>query len=283
MLHITSGDIAGGNLSRAGLPGEIFVWHDILYDGPRKPGVPDDAVLLERAKFIEHVTDGGLAHEHVLSVLQHQYDVLRSAQGRSIVLWFDACLFDQSMLAHILNCLYMFGIGAELICIDSFPGIAPYNGIGQLSPEQLASVFPRKTPVTDEQSRFARRADDAFAVQDGDQFRVLAAVEHAPLEHIPAAVRRWMLERPGSGLGRLEQLALEAVQRGCTAPKEIFRYAASHDMPPQFWGDTMLWAKINGLAARTPPLVRIEGPEGRLPQWDAAAVIDQYRITAMAY
>jgi len=30
MLHITSGDIAGGSLAKADLSGEVFVWHDII-------------------------------------------------------------------------------------------------------------------------------------------------------------------------------------------------------------------------------------------------------------
>ena len=33
-LHITSGDCAGEILAKSGTPGEILVWHDILYDGP---------------------------------------------------------------------------------------------------------------------------------------------------------------------------------------------------------------------------------------------------------
>lgn len=32
---MTSGDCAGELLEKSGLPGEVFVWHDILYDGPR--------------------------------------------------------------------------------------------------------------------------------------------------------------------------------------------------------------------------------------------------------
>ena len=39
-LHITSGDCAGGSLVKAGLPGDVFVWHDILYDGPGIPAGP---------------------------------------------------------------------------------------------------------------------------------------------------------------------------------------------------------------------------------------------------
>ena len=34
ILHITSGDSVGGSLAKAGLAGEILVWHDILYEGP---------------------------------------------------------------------------------------------------------------------------------------------------------------------------------------------------------------------------------------------------------
>lgn len=32
LLHITSGDIAGESLKRSGVDGEVFVWHDILYE-----------------------------------------------------------------------------------------------------------------------------------------------------------------------------------------------------------------------------------------------------------
>ena len=44
-LHITSGDCAGDSLAKSGISGEVFIWHDILYDGPRNPGWPDDDIL----------------------------------------------------------------------------------------------------------------------------------------------------------------------------------------------------------------------------------------------
>ena len=106
MVHITSGDIAGGSLMKSGLPGEVFVWHDILYDGPRSPGWPDENTLNARALFIEHTTAGGLNREYVLETLRNQYQKIGEPTSRErIVLWFDACLFDQSMLVHILTCL----------------------------------------------------------------------------------------------------------------------------------------------------------------------------------
>ena len=48
-LHITSGDCSGDILAKSGIKGEVFVWHDILYDGPRDPGWPDDATLNSRS------------------------------------------------------------------------------------------------------------------------------------------------------------------------------------------------------------------------------------------
>jgi hypothetical protein len=82
-------------------------------------------------------------------------------------------------------------------------------------------------------------------------------------------------------LGRLERLALAAVRDGCERPDKIFASVAAADKPPQFWGDTALWAKINGLATRVPPLVRIEGPADRLPQWESDLSLKDFRIIAL--
>ena len=284
-LHITSGDSAGGSLGKTGLPGDVFVWHDIMYDGPRNPGWPDEGILNARAAFLQEATAGGLDRVRVLETLRKQYRRLASAATREhIVLWFDACLFDQSMLAHILTCLRLKdAANVELLCVDAFPGIEPFHGLGQLQPEQLASLFGRRLEVTGEQFRFAKVVDKAFAAQDAALFAELSKIPEAPLPWVPAAVARWMREQPdpGNGLGRLEYLALAAIRDGKETPGSIFKSVASADTPPQFWGDTTLWAKINGLASRTPPLVQIQGPVDRLPQWESDLPLDQFRITAL--
>ncbi len=281
ILHITSGDIAGSSLAKSGIPGEVFVWHDILYDGLRKPGWPDDEILQSRALFLERVTGGGLNREEILETLRTQYHKLEAARNHDgLVLWFDACLFDQAMLAHILACLrFLENERAELICVDAFPGIESYHGLGQLSPEQLASVYDRRQPLSSDQSRFAEKVDEAFALQDKAKFIELSHLSKAPLPWIPAAVTRWLQELPdeATGLGRLEQLAMDAIRSGCHTPTEIFARVAATDTPPQFWGDITLWAKINALADRK--LVRIEGPAQKLPQWEGIADLRLFRVT----
>ena len=282
ILNITSGDIAGKIIVESGVPGEVFVWHDILYDGPRKPGWPDEETLQGRAKFLEDATGGGLSKCHILETLKNQYNKLGTASKyERIILWFDACLFDQAMLSHILACLKILNMkNVELICVDKFPGIDPYNGLGQLLPEQMASCYGNKRLVTYEQFEFAELVDKAFALHDKIEFAKLSRYKNAPLTWIPAAVNRWMQEQPNkiTGLGRLEKLTLNALKAGCETPAEIFKFVSSKDTPPQYWGDITLWAKINSLADRVPPLLTIEGPNPRLPQWEGMADINLFRI-----
>ena len=282
-LHITSGDIAGDGLSKSGIPGELLVWHDILYDGPRKPGWPDDSTLDARARFLEESTGGGLERSYILKTLKEQYQKLTTAGDyNQIVLWFDACLFDQSMLVHILTCMHHHGIlKAELLCVDAFPSIEPYNGLGQLQPSQMASVYDQRQMITDDQFQYAKTVDEAFANQDLQLFSELSCDVDAPLPWISSAVKRWMQEQPDpkTGLGRLEKLAFEAICDGKETPGEIFSAVAAADTPPQYWGDITLWAKINAMADRDPPLVRIEGPMSRLPQWEEIADLKRFRIS----
>jgi len=285
ILHITSGDIAGGSLAKAALRGEVFVWHDILYDGPRCCGWPDADTLNARADFLVASTAGGLKREPVLATLHDQYAKLAtSALDTQIILWFDACLFDQSMLAHILTCLrHQNAPKVELLCVSAFPGIEPFHGLGQLQPEQLASLYSNRQSVSAVQFDFAMQVDAAFAAQDLDAFAALSQMTAAPLPWIPAAVARWLQERPDSatGLGRLEELALMAIRAGCETPEKIFASVAAAETPPQFWGDTTLWAKINALADREPPLVEISGPAARLPQWQSDLPLRDFRIRAL--
>lgn len=125
--------------------------------------------------------------------------------------------------------------------------------------------------------------DRAFAVQDLVLLAELSRRADAPLPWLPPAVKRWLQEQPDpqTGLGRLEWIAREAVRSGCRTPAEIFSTVAAADTPPQYWGDITLWAKINALADREPPLVGIEGPGERLPQWESTVDLKDFRIDGL--
>jgi hypothetical protein len=286
-LHLTSGESAGDGLRQAGLPGDVLVWRDLLYDGRRPAGWPTGGALTERASFLRRATGGALEQGRILESLTSQYGRLEEACARNrIVLWFDACLFDQAMLAHVLTCLRQRDVRhVDLLCVGAFPCIEPFHGLGQLSPGQFASLFGLRTPVTDAQFRFAAVVDRAFADQDAAVLADVARSNVAPLTHMPAAARRWLEEQPdpATGLGRLESLALDAVRAGCDTPASVYAWVAAADTPPQFWGDTTLWAKLNGLAERRPPLVTIDGPSSTLPQFHGVGpALDSFRLGPVA-
>ena len=152
MLHIINGDCAANCLLDSDIPGEVLVCRDLLYDGSRNPGWPSNSSLLSRSQFLSQLTAGGMSSDSIMETLKSHYRKLSNASKyENIILWFDACLCDQSMLAHILVCLKHLGLyHVELLCIDSFPGIVPFNGLGQLQPSQLASLFGKRCPVTPE-------------------------------------------------------------------------------------------------------------------------------------
>ena len=71
--------------------GEVLVWRDVLYDGPRNPGWPSRETLDARAESLAEMTAGGLSPAFVRRTLDQQYARLMSAgRARGIVLWFVA-------------------------------------------------------------------------------------------------------------------------------------------------------------------------------------------------
>lgn len=285
MLHITSGDSAGDSLASSNVSGEILVWHDILYDGLRSPCWPSEEDIETRAGFLEHFTQGGLSHASIKNTLVSQYQRLESIdEQEEIVLWFDACLFDQSMLVHVLTCLAFLKVKkVQLICIAQFPGIVPFNGLGQLSPDQLSPLFHQRVEVTQEQYRFSETAEKAFATQDLTLLQKLSNLKKAPLQWVPSAATRLLQEQPDpkTGLGRLEEMILAAIDDGNFTPPTIYTHVARKYPAPQYWGDITLWAKINGLAERPIPLVEIDGPTEKLPQWESTLDLKHYRIKCL--
>lgn len=60
------------------------------------------------------------------------------------------------------------------------------DGLGQLRPDQLASMFNQRSPLRTDQFLFAERVDKAFALQDQITFKELSGLTDAPLPWVPA-------------------------------------------------------------------------------------------------
>src|SRR5262249_39835373 len=67
-----------------------------------------------------------------------------------LILWFEHDLFDQLALIRLLARLARRGLPAQLtlVSIDRHPEVPNFLGLGQLKPEQLAELWPRRTPLS---------------------------------------------------------------------------------------------------------------------------------------
>jgi hypothetical protein len=183
---------------------------------------------------------------------------LRSA--RHVVLWFEHDLYDQLQLLQILAALADApGTEAEMICIDAFPGVAPFYGLGQLTPVQLASLWPNRRPVTAEQRSLGARAWKAFTSHDPGAVPKLLATDLDALPFLGDALRRLRDKYPAppTGLGRTERQLLQAIACGVRSFAELFAANATAE-EASFMGDTTVGSRLDALICARAPVVTPE-------------------------
>jgi hypothetical protein len=271
MLHVTNGDSAARKLAAAGLGGAVLPWRDVLHEGP-VPAGPDPAGLnAVRARFLAEV--GWATYEEAFGYFQARDATLTTAAAgaEEIVLWFEHDLYDQLQLAQILAMLDAAPRlpRVSLICIDAFPGVTPFHGLGQLQPADFAMLFPSRIPVSEGAPALGRAAWTAFREPDPTALDALLAADTTALPFLAAAFRRWREEfpAPGDGLGRNERAILRAVAAGAQRPPEIFHAVQGQEAAP-YLGDSSCWRQIADLAGGPVALLVARDPADAGPFTD---------------
>jgi hypothetical protein len=270
-LHISNGDSVTGTLPRAGVAGNTSIWADALHDGPVPGGISDDELLQLRAAFI---ADGlPLTTEQVAAGLREWRDAIdRSRNYDEVVLWFEHDLFDQLNLIQLLDRLqYMRHPRATMICIGAFPGHHRFKGLGELKPEELASLLPSRLPITADQYAVASHAWKAFRSSDPSAVPHLLETDTSALPFLAPALRRFLEEfpAPNDGLSRTERHLLQLVSAQPMTAHEIF--PRMHDGEDAYYmTDTGLGSLLRDLATTTPPLIEtdLRAEEERKPEGD---------------
>jgi hypothetical protein len=261
MLHVTNGDSAAGTIRRSGVEGEVLPWRDVLHDGPVPARVTDAELREVRARFL--ADRGWAAYGEALADVEARDARLARAlsEGEPVVLWFEHDLYDQLQLLQLLDRLAEGGAGGgvEMICVGEFPGVERFLGLGQLTPEQMGSLWERREPVGDGQLDLGRRAWAAFRSPDPTGLEGLLREDTAALPFLAAALRRHLEEYPavGGGLSRTERQAVECLAAGVRSPVKLFR--AMYDMEEApYLGDSSFWWILEGLRSGPRPLLRTE-------------------------
>lgn len=260
MLHITNGDSTAGSLRHSGLGGDVLPWRDVLHEGPVPASLSLDELRPIRARFIVEVGMGS-ADDVLADFAERDATLTRFREHDEVLLWFEHDLYDQLQLIQLLDYFSQQNLGSthlSLICINAFPGIKPFFGLGQLTPEQLASLYPVRQPISPAMLRLGHDAWDAFRSPDPTALEELLRTDTTILPFLAAAFLRHLEQFPAtdSGLSRTERQILQAVAVGARTPVEIFLVDQRQEDAP-FMGDWPLWMHLSRLCQVPQPLLAL--------------------------
>ena len=217
-LHVANGTCTTSIIRTAGIPGLRSQWADPLYEGPVPGGLTDEELVAVRERFLVG-PDVNLEDENENSLKTWRAAIDRHESYDEMILWFEHDLFDQLNLIQLLTWVRARVPAAKtvsLVCIGSFPGRPAFKGLGELTPDELATLVETRRPVSEAQYALAARAWNAFRAADPEDLDRLWRSDLQALPFLSAALRRFLEEYPwtGDGLSRSERRLLELADPG---------------------------------------------------------------------
>jgi hypothetical protein len=277
MLHIHNGDSSANTAKESSLPGEHFAWREALIDGPNPGGLEGEEWRNLRA---EHLSEAyGIDENQCRQELWAQEQKLaRFSDHEEVVLWFEHDLFCQTILIYLLNWFGEQELGKtklSLVCIGDFPGKQNFRGLGELSSDELASLFPKRRPVTSAELKLAASAWQAYSSSNPTDIEKFLQTDTSPLAFLSPALRAHLKRFPSTrnGLGRIENTALELIQNGSKTFKDLFAKFGSAETIYGL-GDAQFWLALRRMSEARQPLLAMgeNGEEGQAASGPDAAV-----------
>jgi hypothetical protein len=265
VLHLANGSSVTSLIERAGIPGDLMLWCDVLHEGPVPGDILDSDLRKVRAAYLAG-TSSGPGFDQLLAELTSRDDAVAHRASRDeVILWFEHDLFDQLNLIQLLHELSKPpkpSTPVSLVSVDRFPGRRTFKGLGELTPEELASLLGQRQPVSELHMELGRQAWSAFRASNPQRIEVFLQQDLSVLPFLGAALRRHLEEFPSvsNGLSRTEQRLLELASG---PPIEIGdAFMRLHDSESCFYvGDTSFLRIVRELASLSPPLLALDGDD----------------------
>ena len=222
----------------------MLPWRDALHAGP-VPADPRPQLLRRRAAFLSECGFGSAPA--ILASLEARDDQLRRAftDGSEVVLWFEHDLYDQLQLVDVLELAREEGARPSAIVVDSFPGKPGFRGLGELTAEELETLWPARVEVSEAALETASAVWDAFRASEPVVLADWALRGASALPLLGSALDRLLeeLPAPGDGLSTTERIALRAVAAGASTPAAAFVAAQALEEAP-FLGDAWFYRSL---------------------------------------
>ena len=260
MLHVLNGDALRPGLQRAGLPGEVVAFADMLSEGPVPGALRREEDWDARALELERRYDIP-AHEYVEKARAQLEGFAAATKHDEVVLWFEQELFCLVNLAFVLHRL------------QASP------------PRRLSLVFPEE-PLGQQQwstlpRLFEQRRDALGLLDHGARlWEAYCSPDPLPLPALAGATNDFPFWERGllahlerfpstrNGLGVPEQILLDVLEEQLQFGELFQRFAEDARSKPFGYGDTGVAALVRDLAAGPKPLVELEDAGGRALHMD---------------
>ena len=230
-LHILNGDHAAELWKQCGFRGRSLVWRETYLEGPL-PDTDDLDVFREaRAEYLSHFAElSGIGQAALCRHLVKMDEaVLSLPAGADLMLWFDSCIFDQTILMRIL---FLLGRNPNAVNVLSYCCDGHCLKKADFMEGEPIRLQPHDRAVAGEAwTLFVRK----------DAGGILRLLEREPFDRLPKmkkALLRCIEEIPDrNGLTGTRRRILQLVSAGRHAFGEIFAGQAELEEYP-FLGDT---------------------------------------------
>jgi RNA polymerase sigma factor (sigma-70 family) len=269
-LHVANGSSTTMTIEAAGIPGLRSIWADVLYEGPVPGGLSDAQLLEVRLQFHTGPSDltwvawaGSDPSLDPANDLRQWRAVIEAHDAYDeLILWFEHDLFDQLNLIHLLTFIrdrLPASKPVSLICIGSFPGRPDFKGLGELTPDELASLLETRATIGDAAYDLARRAWHAFREPTPEALDRLRREDTSALPYLTPAITRFLQEYPWTidGLSRSERRLLELARDEDIALWKAFPLMHQGE---QFYyvSDGTMASTAETLSRTSPPLLTLD-------------------------
>ena len=258
LLHVTNGESAGNTLRQTALGGAVLPWQDVLHEGP-VPALPRQGLLRTRAHFL---ADCGWGRPQALlsSLERRDRQLLEALRDElQVVLWFEHDLYDQLQLLDVLALAHTEEAAPELIVIGSFPGKPSFAGLGELTANELETLWSSRRPAAPAALEAATGAWAALQTPEPTTLAEWATRDTTQLPFLAPALRRLLeeLPAPADGLSGTERRALQVVAAGARTPPAAFVGAQRLEEAP-FLGDAWFYRVLSALGQGEVRLIETE-------------------------
>jgi hypothetical protein len=281
MLHIYNGDSTADTARAAGIPGEHIPWREALVCGPVPSELAEKEFIEVRAQHLSAAYN--VAVEKCRAELLAMHEGLASfSEHEEVVLWFEHDLFCQVQLVYLLNWFAARELGKtklSLVCVNQFPGVQPFHGLGQLNQEQLHSLFPGRSRIARPQLELANKAWEAYSASDARSLISLLRTDMTALPFLKDALQKHLERFPSTrnGLGRVENTALALVPAGHSKFRSLFPAFTRRESAYGF-GDAQVYLAMEAMVEARKPLL-IQHKPGHWSKDSALMLMASFELT----